>query len=355
MPAQSPGAAPSMPPRTLGGWHALSLLNPAAPAPSRPARRQPLASDASSGARPCHPVARRPHRRRASMVASFSAKGDADSISRARSLPGSPQQPPAVSRRELGAAAAADSDCVAAPQPLRRVQRPALKRRSSGPLARGLSRAYHGRSQSFACIQDLLRNPWAGDSALALAKRGPAAAPVPVPAPGGAAAALPRAHSQPARGPPLRWSIDEESECLLGGVGCSARLAAPPAGGATAAVYATARYAGGDDDDDEFGCCSSDEDDDCGAGSAAGCGATVWPASSLLSGGPWAAPAPPAAAAAPPSVDGGSSDGDASGCSLLDEELTAALRGARLSPQPACPGDLWLGAAALMAAAPARA
>ncbi|KIZ03953.1 hypothetical protein MNEG_4001 [Monoraphidium neglectum] len=123
-------------------------------------------------------------------------------------------------------------DCSFESQPASpRVSRSPLKRRSTGLPCRGgasLSRNYVGKSQSFDSIQDLTRNPWGGESALTLAKRRA----LPLPVPGTEACCEPgcsgsgRMALSTCEPGPLSWSIDEEDECLLGGITCRARLSA---------------------------------------------------------------------------------------------------------------------------------
>jgi len=69
--------------------------------------------------------------------------------------------------------AATSSGCVsnAGDSTPLRVRRAPLKRATGLPARGSLSRAYHGKSQSFGCMEDLARNPWAGQSSVALAKR----------------------------------------------------------------------------------------------------------------------------------------------------------------------------------------
>jgi hypothetical protein len=233
-----------------------------------------------------------------------------------------------------------------APQPDAplRVSRPPLKRRSMGQLpGRGLSRNYAGKSQSFTCIQDLTRNPWGADTAVALAKRSRQSSPLDIDCcfdglGAAAVAASPFALAAPlglALPPPslprlspcealLSWSIGEEEECLLGGVTCSARLR-------------------------DAASCSSSE-----AGSTAGPESAATSRSS--SGALGAPPAAPLAWPAPPPLcsgpcASGSSDDDAGSddvCMATDaaDALTAALTAARLAAPPQLPQ--WLTAAAFL-------
>lgn len=112
--------------------------------------------------------------------------------------------------------------CHQQQQPLKVVRSP-LKRRSTGITARGLSRNYTGKSQSFDSIQELTRNPWGGETALSLAKR--RALPLAVPLAAVHASPSLRPGASLCEGIHLSWSIDEEEECLLGGVSCRAALA----------------------------------------------------------------------------------------------------------------------------------
>ncbi|KIZ02821.1 hypothetical protein MNEG_5143 [Monoraphidium neglectum] len=222
---------------------------------------------------------------------------------------------------------AAGQSAVIAPPPhdhLRRVSRAPLKRRSTGLGGRGLSRNYSGKSQSFSCIQDLQHNPWAGDSALALAKRRPAAH-TPTQSPGAAGArgvpaaalALPAAASRQLL---PSWSIDEDEECLLGGVACTVRLAPASSGGSAA----------DDVGDEEDGCSGSMSDDDAEFDHGATQGPVLSSSSAIEQPGPEA--------------DGGAARG-------LAAELAAALMRARLSaaPPPLARGA-WLAATALVSA-----
>lgn len=205
---------------------------------------------------------------------------------RPSSCPGACQQPP------LHAAEAPQQ------HPVLRVSRPPLKRRSTGLPCKGLSRNYIGKSQSFCCIQDLTRNPWAGESALALAKR-QRASPVPVSPPSAFAAAslqLSGGGSLFCGSLPLSCSIDEDDECLMGGTTCAARLSVASSS--------------------SDGCSSLD--DGCGA-------APLTPASSADSCDDDAVPPfmlPPSAAAA--------AVGACGGAVAIAEELSAALCGAQL-------------------------
>jgi hypothetical protein len=169
------------------------------------------------------------------------------------------------------AVAGADADPLAHAL---RVRRLPLKRstgsgglaaRAAGAAPRGLSRNYHGRSQSFSCMEDLARgSPWTGHSALALAKRPRAssdssdqsadtggdafagaarpihAAPRLAFGPGGSLSAPCSLSSSPRLQPmlPLTWSIGEEDECAPLGAAAGAGSRCASSSGALLAAAA---------------------------------------------------------------------------------------------------------------------
>lgn len=235
-------------------------------------------------------------------------------------------QPPPAPKPAHSAPAAAPS--------LRRASHPALKRRSTGLGARGLSRNYSGKSQSFCCIQDLARNPWAANTALALAKRHPSASP----------------GDPPSLLLPPSWSIDEEDEIVLGGVTLAARLApgscssASASAGGAAGSSSSMSDGGGCGDGDDDSDIGTDEDADSTAGCAAPVEASLWP------GAPLATAPLACGAAAAATRDAAGSAASSAGGSLADE-LTAAMEGARLSPPPPAACGLWFAAAALLGGA----
>jgi hypothetical protein len=286
-----------------------------------------------------------------------------------------------------------------------RVAHSPLKRRASsgggGHCRAGLSRNYVGKSQSFDCISEITRNPWGGETALALAKRraaaAAAAAPLAVPQPGG-----PRAGGGGGRGTrgdcrarksvslcePLTlgpWSIDEAEECPLGP---SSLVSAPRLGASSGSASCSPSGGGGSGGGGE--CSSSalssfppvycrrdvtsNEHNPSSAAGAAVCPHQQRPFFGGLAGGtdaPWWPPGPgfgsgghqpprglarhswaadyvggSGGALAAHSWVGGSAAAPPCGAvGAAADDLCAALQGARLSPSPELMGrDIFLSA-----------